>query len=105
MLRARERRYYRNRGLEEAAILSQETSHEVSARCKRGRGVQSQPASQLTAACSLLLSVAIERGIHFEFSFAPAIRDATSRRYLFSNLLSMLRLTRGRNLAFSSGAS
>ena len=51
------------------------------------------------------LSLAIERGIHFEFSFVSSLRDASSRRYLFSNLLSLLRLTRGRNLILSSGAS
>lgn len=50
-------------------------------------------------------SLALERGIHFEFSYSPSIRDATSRRYLFSNLLSMLRLSRGRNLILSSGAA
>jgi hypothetical protein len=52
-------------------------------------------------------SLAIERGIHFEFTYGSAIRDASSRRYLFSNVLSLLRLTRGRNLVLSSalGAS
>jgi ribonuclease P/MRP protein subunit RPP1 len=51
--------------------------------------------------------LAIERGIHFEFTYGSAIRDASSRRYLFSNVLSLLRLTRGRNLVLSSalGAS
>lgn len=50
-------------------------------------------------------SLALERGIHFEFSYAPAIRDATSRRYLFSNVLALIRLTRGRNLVLSSAAT
>jgi len=31
--------------------------------------------------------------------------DASSRRYLFANVLAFLRLTRGRNLVLSSAAS
>ena len=51
------------------------------------------------------INLALERGIHFEFAYAPAIRDAASRRYLFANVLSFLRLTRGRNLILSSAAT
>jgi ribonuclease P/MRP protein subunit RPP1 len=56
-------------------------------------------------AALLLFSLAFERNIHFEFSYAPSIRDSASRRYLFSNILAMLRLTRGRNLVLSSAAA
>jgi len=52
------------------------------------------------------LNLALERGMHFEFSYAPAIRDAgAARRYLFANVLALLRLTRGRNLVLSSAAA
>lgn len=50
------------------------------------------------------VSVAFERGIHFEFSYSSSLRDGTSRRYLFANLLAMLRLTKGKNLIFTSAA-
>jgi len=51
------------------------------------------------------INVAIERGIHFEYSYGQALRDASSRRYLFSNILAFLRLTKGRNIILSSGAT
>jgi ribonuclease P/MRP protein subunit RPP1 len=54
---------------------------------------------------SPLSSLAQERGIHFELSYSSSLRDASSRRHLFANLLSLLRLTKGRNLVLASAAT
>ena len=47
---------------------------------------------------------AIERGVHFEISYSPAIRDTTQRKYVISNALDIVRASKGRNLIFSSAA-
>ena len=45
---------------------------------------------------------AIERGVHFEIVYSPAIRDLTLRRYLFSNALQLVQVAKGRNIVVSS---
>lgn len=50
------------------------------------------------------VAAAIARGVHFEISYAPALRDSASRRNIVSNAQQLLRLTRGRNIILSSGA-
>lgn len=47
---------------------------------------------------------AIERGVHFEIVYSPAIRNTTQRKYLISNALEITRATKGRNVFFSSEA-
>jgi RNase P/RNase MRP subunit p30 len=48
---------------------------------------------------------AIDRGILFEISYAPVIRDtANSRRNLISNAMNLVRITRGKHILLSSGA-
>eukprot|EP00128_Syssomonas_multiformis_P005739 Colp12_sorted_trinity150504_noHs@30801 len=47
---------------------------------------------------------AIERGIHFEISYSPALRDATARRNIISNAQGLVRITKGKNLFISSQA-
>jgi hypothetical protein len=44
-------------------------------------------------------------GCVFELEYAPAIRDATARRYFIANAAALLRLTRGRGVLLSSGAA
>jgi ribonuclease P/MRP protein subunit RPP1 len=50
------------------------------------------------------VQAAIARGIHFEILFSPALRDAASRRQLFTNAQALCRETRGKNIIISSGA-
>ncbi|XP_067100885.1 ribonuclease P protein subunit p30 [Osmerus mordax] len=47
---------------------------------------------------------AIERGVFFEISYTPAIRDSTMRRYTISNSLSLIETCKGKNVIVSSGA-
>lgn len=47
---------------------------------------------------------AIERGIHFEIVYSPAIRDNTQRRYIISNAMELVRASKGRNIIMSSEA-
>ncbi|CAG8538630.1 3081_t:CDS:2, partial [Scutellospora calospora] len=51
-----------------------------------------------------IVGLAIERGIFFEISYAPAIRDATSRRHLISNAQNLVRVSRGKNIIITSEA-
>uniref|UniRef100_A0AAY4DCH9 Uncharacterized protein n=1 Tax=Denticeps clupeoides TaxID=299321 RepID=A0AAY4DCH9_9TELE len=50
------------------------------------------------------VNVAIERGVFFEISYTPAIRDSTLRRYTISNALSLTEICKGKNVIVSSGA-
>jgi len=50
------------------------------------------------------VDAAIARGIHFEVRYGDAIRDVTMRRYFISNLMALVRATRGRHIILSSGA-
>jgi len=47
---------------------------------------------------------AIERGIHFEIVYSPAIRNTMQRKYVISNALEIVRTSKGRNLILSSEA-
>ncbi|EKX31759.1 hypothetical protein GUITHDRAFT_122047 [Guillardia theta CCMP2712] len=47
---------------------------------------------------------AIDRGVFFEITYGPCLRDAGARRQLFSNAMELVRATRGRNLIISSQA-
>ncbi|RIB09478.1 RNase P subunit p30-domain-containing protein [Gigaspora rosea] len=51
-----------------------------------------------------IVGLAIERGIFFEISYAPAIRDSTSRRHLISNAQNLVRVSRGKNIIITSEA-
>ncbi|XP_043842795.1 ribonuclease P protein subunit p30 isoform X1 [Dromiciops gliroides] len=50
------------------------------------------------------INVAIERGIGFEITYSPAIKDSTMRRYTISNALSLMQICKGKNVIISSGA-
>ncbi|XP_027695646.1 ribonuclease P protein subunit p30 [Vombatus ursinus] len=50
------------------------------------------------------INVAIERGICFEITYSPAIKDSTMRRYTISNALSLMQICKGKNIIVSSGA-
>ncbi|RHZ65096.1 hypothetical protein Glove_319g29 [Diversispora epigaea] len=50
------------------------------------------------------VGLAIERGVFFEICYAPAIRDASSRRQLISNAQNLVRVTRGKNIIITSEA-
>jgi ribonuclease P/MRP protein subunit RPP1 len=50
------------------------------------------------------VGVAIANGIFFEITFSSALRDPASRRFLFHNALSLVRVTRGKNIIISSAA-
>ncbi|XP_036404097.1 ribonuclease P protein subunit p30 [Megalops cyprinoides] len=47
---------------------------------------------------------AIDRGVFFEISYVPAIKDSTMRRYTISNALSLMETCKGKNVIVSSGA-
>lgn len=51
------------------------------------------------------LAAAIKRDIYFEITYTPCLGDTAGRRYFFSNASNLVRLTGGRNLVFSSGAT
>lgn len=50
------------------------------------------------------LQAAIKRGIFFEILYAPALREETARRNVFTNALALTRATRGKGVIISSGA-
>ncbi|XP_010893904.2 ribonuclease P protein subunit p30 [Esox lucius] len=47
---------------------------------------------------------AIERGVFFELSYTPAIRDSTMRRYTIANAVSLMETCKGKNVIVTSGA-
>ncbi|MBN3312176.1 RPP30 protein, partial [Atractosteus spatula] len=47
---------------------------------------------------------AIDRGVFFEITYTPAIKDSTMRRYTISNALSLMQTCKGKNVIISSGA-
>uniref|UniRef100_A0A8C8EK77 Ribonuclease P protein subunit p30 n=1 Tax=Oncorhynchus tshawytscha TaxID=74940 RepID=A0A8C8EK77_ONCTS len=47
---------------------------------------------------------AIERGVFFEISYTPAIRDSTMRRYTIANAISLMETCKGKNVIVTSGA-
>ncbi|KAJ7987732.1 hypothetical protein DPEC_G00329540 [Dallia pectoralis] len=47
---------------------------------------------------------AIARGVFFEISYTPAIRDATTRRYTIANSISLMETCKGKNVIVTSGA-
>lgn len=51
------------------------------------------------------VDAAIKRGIHFEVTYTPCLGDSAGRRYFFSNASNLVRVTGGRHLVFSSGAT
>lgn len=50
------------------------------------------------------MQAAIDRGIHFEITYAPALREPTMRRNTFANAQALTRATRGKNIVISSAA-
>lgn len=50
------------------------------------------------------VAAALKRGVSFEICYAPALRDAGSRRQLLANAAALVRETRGRGLLLSAGA-
>lgn len=57
--------------------------------------------------CSLWHQVdaAIKRSIYFEITYTPCLGDSAGRRYFFSNASNLVRVTGGRHLLLSSGAT
>ncbi|KAG2775135.1 hypothetical protein PC129_g6966 [Phytophthora cactorum] len=51
------------------------------------------------------IAAAIKRDIYFEITYTPCLGDTAGRRYFFSNASNLVRLTGGKNLVFSSGAT
>ncbi len=51
-----------------------------------------------------LIRAAMARGIYFEITYAPCLRDTGARRTLFGNALQLVRATRGQHLFLSSEA-
>jgi ribonuclease P/MRP protein subunit RPP1 len=46
---------------------------------------------------------AISRGVHFEVSLGPAMRDADARSHFFANMSNLVRATRGHSILISGG--
>ncbi|KAJ8317014.1 hypothetical protein KUTeg_004918 [Tegillarca granosa] len=46
---------------------------------------------------------ALERGIHFEIQYSPAIRDSSTRKNTISNALSLMSCCKGKNVILTSG--
>ncbi|KAJ3272475.1 Ribonuclease P protein subunit p30 [Terramyces sp. JEL0728] len=51
------------------------------------------------------INMAINRGVCFELTYAPAIKDVSVKRNVISNALSLMRVTKGQNIIISSEAS
>ncbi|OIW09166.1 hypothetical protein TanjilG_11304 [Lupinus angustifolius] len=51
-----------------------------------------------------LIKAAVQRGVHFEVTYACLITDIQSRKQLISNAKLLMDWTRGRNIVFSSAA-
>ncbi len=52
----------------------------------------------------IAMNAAVERGIYFEIPYAPAIRDATLRKNVLTNAMTLVSLCRGRNIIITSKA-
>eukprot|EP00731_Ephydatia_muelleri_P021706 Em0014g297a len=50
------------------------------------------------------VSQAMERGLHFEICYSPAIRDVTARRNVIANAQELVKMTKGKNIILSSEA-
>lgn len=50
------------------------------------------------------VKLAIERGMSFEITYSPAIRDENLRRNVIANALELVRVCKGKNVTLSSGA-
>lgn len=50
-----------------------------------------------------LIRAAINRGIFFEINYSEFIKDANKRSVFISNVLSIIDVTKGKNLILSSG--
>ncbi|XP_061178706.1 ribonuclease P protein subunit p30-like [Saccostrea echinata] len=50
------------------------------------------------------LSEGIQKGIHFEIQYGPAIRDSSVKRYLISNSQLLASFSKSKNIIISSGA-
>ncbi|RKP01678.1 hypothetical protein CXG81DRAFT_6830, partial [Caulochytrium protostelioides] len=50
------------------------------------------------------LNAAVVRGVAFEITYAPALRDLAARRHFIHQARSLLRLTHGRHVVLSSAA-
>ncbi|GAQ90373.1 Ribonuclease [Klebsormidium nitens] len=48
---------------------------------------------------------ALDRGLHFEISYSGLFQDGQSRRQLLTNAQALVKMTRGKNIILSSGAS
>lgn len=51
------------------------------------------------------VDAAIKRSIFFEITYTPCLGDSAGRRYFFSNASNLVRLTGGKHLLLSSGAT
>ncbi|XP_060078556.1 ribonuclease P protein subunit p30-like [Ylistrum balloti] len=49
------------------------------------------------------VNTAIERGIHFEINYSPAVMDTSARVHMISNIQSLVSVCKGKNLILSSG--
>lgn len=53
---------------------------------------------------SALINSAVEKGIHFELCYAPALREAGAKRQLIATAQALSWETKGKNIVLSSGA-
>ncbi|GFO11678.1 ribonuclease p protein subunit p30 [Plakobranchus ocellatus] len=51
-----------------------------------------------------LIKLAIKRGIHFEISYSPALKDNSVKRNIISNALTLISVSRGKGVIISSAA-
>ncbi|KAF1329247.1 Ribonuclease p protein subunit p30, partial [Globisporangium splendens] len=51
------------------------------------------------------VDAAVKRSIYFEITYTPCLGDSAGRRYFFSNASNLVRLTGGKHLLLSSGAT
>ena len=51
------------------------------------------------------MNLAVTRGMYFEIRYAPAIRDQNSRKNLIANAMALAKVTKGKNIIFTSEAA
>jgi ribonuclease P/MRP protein subunit RPP1 len=52
-----------------------------------------------------ILAQAVDHGIYFEVCLSQGFKDALARRIFISNVTELVKVTRGKNILFTSGAS
>ena len=50
------------------------------------------------------MNAAIERGVHFEITYSPALRDPSRKKTLIAQAINLVAMAKGKNIIVSSGA-